>query len=210
MHILMKEGVALEESPNFVNWCDRESEDFMFTTKQEESWSNAHLKLFEMPKDETPLHKELNRRVADPAYEWSNVGGPPQPSTQDAPASQGTSRTSKAIVKGSTTKGVVPKTNVALKETKREALTARRKVTKRGKVVDASIDETNVPTKVDGSAAISEAKSSKSNSHSRPSQGSLFLQRIRQTLATREMSSKPMESLILNECFTNFMEVESS
>ena len=53
----------------------------MFTTKQEESWSYAHLKLchwyLNMPKDETPLHEELNRRAADPTYVWSSVGGPP-------------------------------------------------------------------------------------------------------------------------------------
>ena len=62
----------------------------MFTTEQKESWSYAHLKLchwyFEMPKDETPLHEELNRRAADPAYVWSSVGGPPWPSAQDARA----------------------------------------------------------------------------------------------------------------------------
>ena len=35
----------------------------MFMIEQEESWSNAHLKLchwyLEMPKDESPLHEEL-------------------------------------------------------------------------------------------------------------------------------------------------------
>ena len=45
MHVLMKEGVALEESPNFVEWLDPESDEFMYTSKQEESWSNLHLKL---------------------------------------------------------------------------------------------------------------------------------------------------------------------
>ena len=39
-----------------------------------------HLKLyhwyFKVPKDDTPLHKEQNKRAADPMYEWSNVGGP--------------------------------------------------------------------------------------------------------------------------------------
>ena len=44
-HVLLKEGVALEESPNFVDWCDLESDGFMFTAKQEESWTNDHLKL---------------------------------------------------------------------------------------------------------------------------------------------------------------------
>ena len=37
LHILLKEDVALEESPNFVDWCDPESDGFMFTAKQEES-----------------------------------------------------------------------------------------------------------------------------------------------------------------------------
>ena len=91
MHVLMKEGVALKESPNFVNWCDLESDTFMFTTEQEESWSYVHLKLghwyLELPKDETPLHEELNRRAADPAYVWSSAGGPPQLAAQDATAS---------------------------------------------------------------------------------------------------------------------------
>ena len=72
MHVLMKEGIALEESPNFINWCYPESNDFMFTTEQEESWSHAHLKLchwyLKMPKDETQLHEEHNRRAADPTY----------------------------------------------------------------------------------------------------------------------------------------------
>ena len=101
-------------------------------------------------------------------------------------------------------------TNAASKGTKRGALTARREVTKRGKVADASTDEIDGPPEVDANAVVSEAKSSKSNSQSRPSHGPSFSQGIRQTLAIWEMSSKPTESLILNKCFTNFMEVESS
>ena len=65
-----KEGVALEESPNFVEWLDPESNGFMYTSKQEESWSNPHLKLchwyIEMPEDDTPLHEEGNCRSAEP------------------------------------------------------------------------------------------------------------------------------------------------
>ena len=46
LHGLLKEGMALEESLNFVDWCNPESDGaFMFTAKQEESWTNAHLKL---------------------------------------------------------------------------------------------------------------------------------------------------------------------
>ena len=141
---------------------------------------------------------------------WSSVGGPPQTGGQDVPASRGTGRTSKAAVKAATAKGVVPKTNAASKRTKRGASTAGRAVSKREKVGDVRTDETAGPTDVDATTAVSEAKSSKSNSQSRPSHGPSFLQRVRQSLAIREMSSKPTESLILNECFTDFMEVESS
>ena len=45
LHILLKEGIALEEPPNFVDWCDPENHGFMFMAKQEESWTNANLKL---------------------------------------------------------------------------------------------------------------------------------------------------------------------
>ena len=210
----MKEGVALEESSNFVNWCDPESDDFMFTTEQEESWSHAHLKLYhwylEMPKDETPLHEELNKRAADPTYVWSSVGGPPRSAGQDVPASRGTGRANKGAVKAATAKGAAPKSNAASKGTKRGASTAGRAVLKRGKLGDAGTDETAGPPDVDATAAVSEAKSSKSNSQSRPSHGPSFSQGIRQSLAIRDMSGRPLESLILNECFTDFMEVQSS
>ena len=33
MHVLMMEGVTLEESPNFVEWLDPESDRFMYTSK---------------------------------------------------------------------------------------------------------------------------------------------------------------------------------
>ena len=99
---------------------------------------------------------------------------------------------------------------MALKRTKRGASTTGRAVSKKGKVGDAGTDETNGPPDVDATTAVSEAKSSKSNSQSRPSHGPSFSQGIRQSLAIREMSGKPTESLILNECFTDFMEVESS
>ena len=214
IQVLMKEGFALEESPNFVNWCDPESDNFMFTTEQEESWSHAHLKLchwyLEMPKDETPLHEELNRRAVDPTYVWSSVGGPPQTAGQDVPASRGTGRASKGAVKAATAKGAVPKSNAASKGTKRGAPTTGRAVSKKGKLGDAGTDETAGPPDVDATAAVSEAKSSKSNSQSRPSHGPSFSQGIRQSLAIRDMSGRPSESLILNECFTNFIEVQSS
>ena len=107
-------------------------------------------------------------------------------------------------------KGAAPKSIAASKGTKQGASTARRAVSKRGKLGDAGTDETAGPPDVDATVAVSEAKSSKSNSQSRPSHGPSFSQGIRQSLAIREMSGRPMESLILNECFTDFMEVQSS
>ena len=78
-------------------------------------------------------------------------------------------------MKGSTTKGVDQKTSVALKGTKRGASIAGREVSKRGKVANAGTDEIDSPAEVDASAAISKAKSSKSNSKSRPSHRPKFL-----------------------------------
>ena len=58
--------------------------------------------------------------------------------------------------------------------------------------------------------AISEAKSSKSNSQSKMSRGPVFMHGARESLAIREMTSKPVEALILNECFLDFLAYEKS
>ena len=113
LHVLLKEGVALEESPNFVHWCDPESDGFMFMAKQEESWTNVHLKLchwyVEMPKDETPLHEKQNRRAADPSFLWLNDGATSRVANVDSIPAQGTTRTSKPSAKGSSSKGRIPR-----------------------------------------------------------------------------------------------------
>ena len=94
----------------------------MFTSKQEESWINAHLKLcqwyVEMPKDETPLHKEENMPTADPLYSWSNVGAASRATNANATPAQGTTTSSKAAVKGSSAKGPDSKTKTPLKGSK--------------------------------------------------------------------------------------------
>ena len=59
-------------------------------------------------------------------------------------------------------------------------------------------------------AAVSEAKSSKSNSQSRVSHGAVFWHGARETLTIREVSGKPMEFLILNEYFIDFITYEKS
>ena len=43
MHVLMKERVALEESPNFVEWLDPESDEFIYTSKQEATETSEEL-----------------------------------------------------------------------------------------------------------------------------------------------------------------------
>ena len=45
LHVLLKEGVALEESPNFVDWCDLDGDECMFSAAQVEAWGFEHLKL---------------------------------------------------------------------------------------------------------------------------------------------------------------------
>ena len=114
---------------------------------------------------------------------WSSVGGSPRTAGQDVPASRGTGRASKGAVKAATAKGAVPKSIAASKATKRGASTAGRAVSKRGKLGDAGTNETVGPPDVDATAVVSKAKSSKSNSQSRPSHRPSFSQGIRQSLA---------------------------
>ena len=205
--------MALEESPNFVGWCDSESDGFMFTAKQEESWTINHLKLclwyVEMPKDETPLHEEQNSRAADPSFSWSNVVAASQAANADSAPARGSTGTLKPSAKGSSTKGPEPKTKAALKGTKQGSVASGREVSKRGKV-NVGTGECDDVAPVQAGTDISEAKSSKSNSQNRSSHGLPFTQGVRQTLAIRGLSSKPVESLILNECFTDFISVEKS
>ena len=54
-------------------------------------------------------------------------------------------------------------------------------------------------------AAVSKAKSSKSNLQSKMSRGPVFVHGPRESLAMRETTSKPVEALILNECFLDFL-----
>ena len=205
LHVLLKEGVALEESPNFVDWCDPENDGFMFTAKQEESWTNDHLNLchwyVEMPKDETPLHEEQNRRAADPSFSWSNVAAMSRAANADSAPARGSTRTLKPLAKGSSAKGPESKTKAALKGTKRGSAALGREVSKRGKV-NVGIGECDNVAPVEAGTDVSEAKSSKSNSQNKSSHGLPFAQGVRQTLAIRGLSSKPFESLIVNECFT--------
>ena len=42
------------------------------------------------------------------------------------------------------------------------------------------------------------------------SRGPIFVHGARDTLAIREMSSKPMETFILNECFSDFLAYNKS
>ena len=178
LHVLLKEGVALEESPNFVDWCDPEGDGFMFTAKQKESWTNAHLNLchwyVEMPKDELPLHEEQNRRAADPLYSRSNVDAASWVANGDSTLAQGTTRNSKAAVKGSPSKGPDSKTEAPLRGSKQGATASGREVLKRRKVSDAIIGECDDPAPLEAGTNVSEAKSSKSNSHNRSSHGLMF------------------------------------
>ena len=184
-HVLLKDGLALEESPNFVNWCDPESDGFMFTTKQEESWTKDHLKLchlyVEMPKDETPLHEEQNRRSADPSYSWSNVADASRAANADSAPARGSTRTLKPSAKGSSAKGPESKTK-ALKGTKRGSATSGREVSKKGKV-NVGTGECDNLAPMEAGTDVSEAKSSKSNSQNRFSHGLQFAQGVRQILA---------------------------
>ena len=68
----------MEEPPNFVDWCDLDGDECMFSAAQVEAWGFEHLKLchwyVEMPESNTPLHEQENRRIAKPGYSQASVG----------------------------------------------------------------------------------------------------------------------------------------
>ena len=109
MHMLLSERVALEESPNLVDWLDPKSDEFMYTSKQEESWSNPHLKLYhwyvEMPKDGTPLHEEDNHHSAEPSFARSNAVAAPKTVAADTVTNRQSARATKGRQIGSVAKG---------------------------------------------------------------------------------------------------------
>ena len=219
MHVLMMEGVTLEESPNFVEWLDPESDGFMYTSKQEESWSNPHLKLchwyVEMPEDGTPLHEEDNRRSAEPSFAWSNVVTTPQTAAAGNVTNKQSARATKGRQRGLAAKGAnsTSKVNIASKGStgsKRAAPTSGWEQSKRGKVHECDPADREEPAVVMADVAVSEAKSSKSNLQSKMNRGPVFMQGAKESLAIRETTSKPMEALILNECFLDFLAYDKS
>ena len=162
-----------------------------------------------MPKDETPLHEKQNRRAADPSFSWSNVTAASRAANADSAPARGSTRTLKPSAKGSSAKGPEPKTKAALKGTKQGSTASGREVSKRGKV-NVGIGECDNVAPVEAGTNVSKAKSSKSNSQNRSNHGLSFAQGVKQTLAIRGLTNKPLESLILNECFTDFISVEKS
>ena len=127
----------------------------------------------------------------------------------DSIPARGTTRTSKPSVKGSSAKGPDSKTKAPLKGTKQGSVASGREVSKRRKV-NVATREWNDPAPLEAATNVSKAKSSKSNSQNSSNHGLPFAQGVRQTLAIRGLSSKPLESLILNECFIDFMTLEKS
>ena len=109
LHVLLKEGVALEESPNFVEWCDLDGDECMFSAAQVEAWGFEHLKLchwyVEMPESDTPLHEQENQRIVEPRYSRASVGGASRaPAPTDVAAPRALARAPRAQGKSSATK----------------------------------------------------------------------------------------------------------
>ena len=176
---------------------DPESDGFMYTSKQEESCSNPHLRLcywyIEMPEDDTPLHEEENRRSAELTFMWTNVLSASWSIIADTGTQKENARTMKGRIRSSTAKGTDSKGNAASKgskDNKRGAPSSSREPSKRGRVAHTVPTKQEEPTPVVVDAVVSEAKSSKSNSQSRVSCGPVFWHGTRKTLAIMEVSGK--------------------
>ena len=115
--------------------------------------------------------------------------------------------------RGSTAKRANSKVNADSKGSngnKRGAPALGRELFKRRRVTDSDPAELEEPAVVVADAAVLEAKLSKSNSQSRVSRGPVFMHGARESLAIKKMTSKPMEALILNECFLDFLAYDKS
>ena len=137
--MLLKEGVALEESPNFVDWCDLDEDECMFSAAQIEAWGFEHLKLchwyVEMPETDTPLHEQENRRIVEPGYSRASVGGASRAAAEiDAAATQASAKASTAKRKSSATKAGSARVPEGGKGNKHGPQTSGRAPSKRGKV----------------------------------------------------------------------------
>ena len=122
-----------------------------------------------MPEDGTPLHKEDNCRSAEPSFEWSNVVTALQTTVAGNVTNKQSARATKGRQKGSAAKGAnsTSKVNIASKGSsgsKRAAPASGREQSKRGKVHECDPADREEPAVVVADAALSEAKSSKSNS----------------------------------------------
>ena len=211
---LLKEGVALEESPNFVDWCDLDSKERMFSNVQVEAWSFEHLKLchwyVEMLESDTPLHKQENWRIAKPSYSRASIGGVSRaaaPTNVAAPRVM--ARASRAQRKSSATKARNAKLLDGGKGSKRGAQSFDRVLSKRGKLFEAESADIHAQDVVAVVADL-EAKSSKSNSTHSMSHGLAFTHGARQNLAICETNGKSFDSLILNESFSDMLALEKS
>ena len=122
----------------------------------------------EMPEDGTPLHEEDNRRLAEPSFAWSNVVATPQTATAETVTNKESAGATKGRQRGSTVKGANStfKVNNLSKGSignKRGALASGREQSKRRRVHDSDPADQEEPAAVVADAAVSEAKSSKSN-----------------------------------------------
>ena len=163
-----------------------------------------------MPEDGTPLHEEDNRRLAEPSFVWSNAVAAPQTVAANTVTNRQSARATKGRQRGSAAKGANSSSkvnNVSKGSTgsKRAAPASGREQSKRGRVHDSDAAEREEPAVVVADAAVTEAKSSKSNSQSKMSRGPVFMHGARESLAIRETTSKPVEALILKECFLDFL-----
>ena len=212
LHVLLKEGVALEESPNFVDWCDLDEDECMFSASQIEAWGFEHLKLchwyVEMSESDTPLHEQDNWHIAEPGYSRASVGGSSRaPAPANVAASRASARAPRAQGKSLATKAGTARVPDGGKGNKRGPQSSGRAPSKRGKVAAAESSDMHAQEAV-AVVADSEAKSSKSNSTHSMSHGPAFTHGARQNLAIRETGGKPIDSLILNDSFSDMLASE--
>ena len=163
-----------------------------------------------MPKTNTQLHEQENRRIVEPGYLGASVGGASRAAAEmDVAAPRASAKASTAKRKSSATKAGSARVPDGGKGNKHGPQTSGRVPSKRGKVAAPESSKVHVEEVV-AVVADSEAKSSKSNSTHSMSRGPAFSHGSRQNLAIRETDGKPVDSLILNDSFSDVLAPEKS
>ena len=212
----MKEGVVKSLHPCFASWLDTQNADTMFMADQARDWSADHLQAchwyIEMDPNETPPHLVDLRRMVEPEFlrpAAVQPQGPGRTAGVEIAPGRASKNKGKAVisapVKGSALAPIGRE--VGAKGNKRPATNppVDNDAPKRGKLGDRENDhaETNEV------ASQSEARSSRSQSHTGRSFGAGQASLLRTSLINRAPQGVEFYEQVVNRSVADFLQYDS-